>query len=69
MQNQHLYIAQMDGPTKLIGERVLLHSPTESWMRSGDSGVNEGPEILVHEGRTFLTYCEYRRRFCRLSQS
>ncbi|KAL1698664.1 glycoside hydrolase family 43 protein [Schizophyllum commune] len=56
VQNQHLYIAQMDGPTKLIGERVLLHSPTESWMRSGDSGVNEGPEILVHEGRTFLTY-------------
>ena len=46
----------MSSPTSLEGDRVLLHSPDPSWQRSGNSGVNEGPEILVHDGRTFLVY-------------
>jgi len=54
--NQNLYIARMDSPTHLTGERVLLHQPTQAWMRSGANGVNEGPEILVNNGRTFLIY-------------
>ncbi|KAL1751690.1 glycoside hydrolase family 43 protein [Schizophyllum commune] len=54
--NQYLYIAKMSSPTSLEGDRVLLHSPDPSWQRSGNSGVNEGPEILVHDGRTFLVY-------------
>ena len=31
-----------------------------SWQQSGGQGVNEGPEILVNNGRTFLVYCEYK---------
>ncbi|KZV99129.1 glycoside hydrolase family 43 protein [Exidia glandulosa HHB12029] len=54
--NQYLYIAPMDSPTHINGSRVLLHSPTPAWQRSGSNGVNEGPEILVHNGRTFLVY-------------
>jgi GH43 family beta-xylosidase len=56
---QNLYIAEMDGPTRTKGNRVLLHEPTPAWQRSGSSGVNEGPEILVNAGRTFLIYCAY----------
>lgn len=49
----------MDSPTHISGNRVLLHEPTPAWQRSGSSGVNEGPEILVHNGRTFLVYCKF----------
>ncbi|KAH7107358.1 glycoside hydrolase family 43 protein [Auriculariales sp. MPI-PUGE-AT-0066] len=54
--NQYLYIAPMDSPTHISGSRVLLHSPSFAWQRSGSNGVNEGPEILVSNGRTFLVY-------------
>ncbi|KZV82792.1 Arabinanase/levansucrase/invertase [Exidia glandulosa HHB12029] len=53
---QNLYIAKMCGPTKICSDRVLLHEPKQKWQRSGSSGVNEGPEILVHGDRTFLVY-------------
>ena len=47
----------MDSPTHISGDRVLLHEPTPSWQQSGGSAINEGPEILVNDGRTFLIYC------------
>ncbi len=55
---QNLYIAKMSSPTQISGNRVLLHEPTPAWQKSGGSAINEGPEILVHNGRTFLVYCE-----------
>jgi GH43 family beta-xylosidase len=59
---QNLYIAKMDSPTHISSNRVLLHQPTPSWQQSqlngNTMGINEGPEILVHNGRTFLVYCE-----------
>lgn len=52
----------MSSPTALTGTRVLLHQPTPSWQQTVDSGgthgINEGPEILVNAGRTFLVYCK-----------
>lgn len=50
----------MSSPTTISSERVLLHEPTLAWQRSNGQGVNEGPEVLVHNGRTFLTYCKCR---------
>lgn len=56
---QNLYIASMSSPTQISGNRVLLHEPTPAWQQSGGEAINEGPEILFHNGRTFLIYCEY----------
>ncbi|KAI0757992.1 glycoside hydrolase family 43 protein [Fomes fomentarius] len=53
---QNLYIARMSSPTQISGDRVLLHEPTPSWQQSGGQAINEGPEILIHDGRTFLVY-------------
>ncbi|TFY60723.1 hypothetical protein EVJ58_g4968 [Rhodofomes roseus] len=57
---QSLYIAKMDSPTKITSERVLLHQPIPKWQQTVDGGavrgINEGPEILVHNNRTFLIY-------------
>jgi GH43 family beta-xylosidase len=47
----------MDSPTHISGNRVLLHEPKPSWQQSGGQAINEGPEILVHNERTFLIYC------------
>lgn len=54
---QNLYIARMSSPTNISSSRVLLHEPTLDWQCSSGQGVNEGPEVLVHKGGTFLTYC------------
>ena len=63
---QNLYLARMKNPWTLEGERVLLSSPTYKWETKGDLGkpdgaahhvdINEGPEVLQHDGRVFLTY-------------
>ncbi|KAF7307883.1 Arabinanase/levansucrase/invertase superfamily protein [Mycena kentingensis (nom. inval.)] len=59
------YIAEMDTPHSVIGERVEIHSPywpdgsRKDWQWSPsntDYGVNEGPEILANGNQTFLTY-------------
>jgi GH43 family beta-xylosidase len=58
---QNLYIAQMDSPTHISSDRVLLHEPKPSWQKSELNGnlmsVNEGPQIIENNGRTFLVYC------------
>jgi hypothetical protein len=60
---QNLYIAHMSSPSHIDGARVLLHAPNPSWQQSQLNGnlmkINEGPEILVNAGRTFLVYCAF----------
>lgn len=51
----NLYIAKMESPTKLATAQVLLTTPDYDWERV-DIWVNEGPAILKHDGRIFLTY-------------
>ncbi|MCR5791531.1 MAG: family 43 glycosylhydrolase [Lachnospiraceae bacterium] len=60
---QDIYICEMDGPTKLKGDRVMLNTPTEPWETKGhnDNGggdiyVNEGPQIIYHNGKVIILY-------------
>jgi len=51
----NLYIARMENPTRLATSQVLLSSPDYDWERVG-FWVNEGPAVLKHDGRIYLTY-------------
>lgn len=51
----NLYIARMDSPTSLATEQVLLTSPDSDWERV-DFWVNEGPAVVHHDGKIYLTY-------------
>lgn len=51
----NLYIARMESPTKLATVQVLLTTPDYDWERRG-FWVNEGPAVVKHNGRIFLTY-------------
>ena len=45
---QDLYIAEMDSPTTLKGERVQIATPKLSWETIGKP-IEEGPAVLVDE--------------------
>lgn len=65
---QSLYIARLKNPWTIEGKRVRLSTPDYPWERVGDFpwdgkvlslphvDVNEGPEVLQHNDRTFLIY-------------
>ncbi|KAF7321110.1 Arabinanase/levansucrase/invertase superfamily protein [Mycena chlorophos] len=64
---QYLYIAEMDTPYSLYPEsqRMVIHSPywpngtknERQWSTSNPVyGVNEGPQIVTNNERTFLIY-------------
>ncbi|MEZ5301475.1 MAG: family 43 glycosylhydrolase [Verrucomicrobiales bacterium] len=58
---QFLYIAPMRDGTATAGPRVRLCANDDYlWERTeerdGSRGLNEGPQILKHGGRTFVTY-------------
>lgn len=53
--NTDLYIAQMDSPTSIAGKQVLLSRPEFDWEKVRYA-VNEGPAVLVRNGRVFVTY-------------
>lgn len=55
VQISNLYIARMETPTKLATAQVLLTTPDYDWERV-DIWVNEGPAVLRHDGKIFLTY-------------
>ena len=54
-QISNLYIAEMESPYKLKTKQVLLTTPDYDWERVG-FWVNEGPSVLKHEGKIFLTF-------------
>lgn len=56
--SQHLYIAEMKNPWTISSNRVLISSPVKPWERGNkvDFGINEGPEVLRHEGIVFVIY-------------
>lgn len=49
------WISEMSNPWTLTGERMVLSRPSLPWEQSGRK-VNEGPEVLKHQGRTFVVY-------------
>lgn len=54
-QISNLYIARMESPVKLATTQVLLTTPDYDWERI-DFWVNEGPAVLKHGGKIFLTF-------------
>lgn len=61
---QNIYLAEMENPWTIKGDRVLLSEPDLPWEMHGDLpgqtpdhvNVNEGPEILKHGDDLFLIY-------------
>lgn len=59
----NLYIAEMASATKLKTSQVLLTAPDYDWERVG-FWVNEGPGIIKHNGRIFMTYSASSTGIC-----
>jgi len=53
--NSSLYIAKMDSPTSIVGKGVKISTPEFPW-ETVKYKVNEGPAVLIKNGRVFLTY-------------
>jgi len=53
--DQSIWISRMTNPWTVTGSRVLISRPTLSWELQGGR-VNEGPEVLQRNGRTFIVY-------------
>jgi GH43 family beta-xylosidase len=53
--NSNLYISEMANPWTLKGEQVLLSIPEYQWEKRGFS-VNEGPAVIIKNGKVFITY-------------
>ncbi len=58
---QFLYIAEMKSPTELATRRVrLCANDDHPWERTepggNGRGLNEGPQVLKRDGRTFVVY-------------
>jgi GH43 family beta-xylosidase/lysophospholipase L1-like esterase len=53
--NTNLYLAKMDTPTSITGPQVMISRPELPWEQIR-YWVNEGPAVLVRNGRVFLTY-------------
>ena len=59
--NQFIHISQLADPLTAVGKRVLISEPTYDWETRGRRGglwpkINEGPQVLKHQGRTFVVY-------------
>ncbi|NYI07706.1 family 43 glycosylhydrolase [Allostreptomyces psammosilenae] len=52
---QNLVIAPMSNPYTVSGPFSTISTPTLSWERQGGT-VNEGPEALYRDGRTYIIY-------------
>ncbi|MEK3882010.1 family 43 glycosylhydrolase [Paenibacillus sp. PL2-23] len=50
-----LYIARMDTPWSIIGEPVKISSPEYDWEIQLHR-VNEGPAVLIRNGKVFMAY-------------
>ena len=62
---QNIYLAKMKNPWTVEGNRVRVSYPQYEWEKNGNLNnandpsrvlVNEGPEVLEHNGRLFMVY-------------
>ncbi|MFI9827562.1 family 43 glycosylhydrolase [Streptomyces sp. NPDC051913] len=53
--NTSLFLAKMANPWTITGTPVELSQPTLSWETVGYK-VNEGPAVIQHGGKVFMTY-------------
>lgn len=54
-QISNLYIAEMESPFKLKTVQKMISTPDYGWERHG-FWVNEGPSVIRHGGKLYLTY-------------
>ncbi len=52
---QNIYIAPMQNPFTICGERVLIAEPEHQWERI-EMPICEGPQILKRNGKVFIVY-------------
>ncbi len=55
IQISNLYIAKMETPFKLATAQLLFTTPDYDWERVA-IWVNEGPAVIKHDGKIFVTY-------------
>ncbi|MFT2009793.1 glycoside hydrolase family 43 protein [Pontibacter sp. 13R65] len=53
--NTGLYIAKMTSPTTLDEKQVVISQPEYEWEIKGHR-VNEGPAVLIRNGKVFMTF-------------
>lgn len=53
--NTSLFIAKMETPWSIVGPQVMLSKPEFEWEQKLFK-VNEGPAVLVRNGKVFVTY-------------
>ncbi|MCQ4210982.1 glycoside hydrolase family 43 protein [Streptomyces longispororuber] len=53
--NTAVWLSKMANPWTLTGPQVRLTAPEYDWERIGHQ-VNEGPAVIIRNGRVFLTY-------------
>ncbi|WP_313360029.1 glycoside hydrolase family 43 protein [Mixta calida] len=53
--NSNLYLAELENPWTLKGRPVMLSRPEYEWECAGFS-VNEGPAVIRHGNRLFVSY-------------
>ncbi len=58
---QELFIAKMNNPFSICGEKVLLSTPEYEWEKRGGDGinlafVNEGPAVLKINEKIYVVY-------------
>ncbi|MBW7983087.1 glycoside hydrolase family 43 protein [Enterobacillus tribolii] len=53
--NSNLYLAELENPWTIKGEPVLLSKPEYEWECRGFL-VNEGPAVITHGDRLFISY-------------
>lgn len=53
--NSNLYLSKMENPWTLQGKQVLLSIPEYEWEKKGFK-VNEGPAVIIRNGKVFITY-------------
>lgn len=57
--DQSLYIAPMSDPWTISGPRICISQPDLPWEKASSSdlyNVNEGPEVLKHDGNIYIIY-------------
>ena len=54
---QNIYIAKMESPLIITGERVCIIKPTDSWETNGTNPqVTEGPQFFLRNEKAFMFY-------------
>jgi len=53
--NTNLYLAKMDTPLSIVGPAVMISKPEFPWEQIR-YWVNEGPAVLIRNGRVWMTY-------------